>query len=264
MTVFLLGLFTTICSIMRMVQIITIAKTGNSTMLVLWGTIEMNVGVRPSFLFYMKSPANPPPDLTHMHSHPGTALHLLQRKDILLHPRRQPRTNQWKRQCDAGPEVRAGPRERRTLARPRQHQRHEQPEGDSGDRQQRRHSEGSIEGEERRDHGHGNSGCQGRRGGGARKRRVPPRGEVDIDVIKYLYIIAHSRKGHSGASSTRYEKIYVYCWFLYLRLNQTLSLPLSALSSPHAGPQPRLARGRITSLSRVSSSAVRPKALGLV
>lgn len=48
MTVFLLGLFTTICSIMRMVQIITIAKTGNSTMLVLWGTIEMNVGVRPS------------------------------------------------------------------------------------------------------------------------------------------------------------------------------------------------------------------------
>ncbi|KFY72041.1 hypothetical protein V499_07810 [Pseudogymnoascus sp. VKM F-103] len=45
MTVFLLGLFTTICSIMRMVQIITIAKTGNSTMLVLWGTIEMNVGI---------------------------------------------------------------------------------------------------------------------------------------------------------------------------------------------------------------------------
>jgi hypothetical protein len=42
---FMLGLFTTICSIMRMVQIITIAKTGNSTMLVLWGTIEMNVGV---------------------------------------------------------------------------------------------------------------------------------------------------------------------------------------------------------------------------
>lgn len=31
---------------MRMVQIITIAKNGNSTMLVLWGTIEMNVGVR--------------------------------------------------------------------------------------------------------------------------------------------------------------------------------------------------------------------------
>lgn len=31
---------------MRMVQIITIAKNGNSTMLVLWGTIEMNIGVR--------------------------------------------------------------------------------------------------------------------------------------------------------------------------------------------------------------------------
>lgn len=43
--IFMLGLFTTVCSVMRMVQIITIAKTGNSTMLVLWGTIEMNVGV---------------------------------------------------------------------------------------------------------------------------------------------------------------------------------------------------------------------------
>lgn len=30
---------------MRMIQIITIAKNGNSTMLVLWGTIEMNIGV---------------------------------------------------------------------------------------------------------------------------------------------------------------------------------------------------------------------------
>ncbi|PWW80904.1 hypothetical protein C7212DRAFT_162016 [Tuber magnatum] len=37
--------FTTVCSVMRMVQIITIAKNGNSTMLVLWGTIEMNVGI---------------------------------------------------------------------------------------------------------------------------------------------------------------------------------------------------------------------------
>lgn len=46
MGVFLLGLFTTLCSIIRMVQIRTIAKTKNSTMLVLWGTIEMNVGVR--------------------------------------------------------------------------------------------------------------------------------------------------------------------------------------------------------------------------
>lgn len=43
--IFMLGIFTTVCSIMRMVQIITIAKNGNSTMLVLWGTIELNVGV---------------------------------------------------------------------------------------------------------------------------------------------------------------------------------------------------------------------------
>jgi hypothetical protein len=43
--IFLLGLFTTICSIMRMTQISVIAYgNGNSTMLVLWGNIEMNVG----------------------------------------------------------------------------------------------------------------------------------------------------------------------------------------------------------------------------
>lgn len=46
MGLFLLGLFTTICSIMRMVQIERIAKgDGNSTMLVVWGNIELNVGV---------------------------------------------------------------------------------------------------------------------------------------------------------------------------------------------------------------------------
>ncbi|KAI4238274.1 MAG: hypothetical protein LQ349_001221 [Xanthoria aureola] len=43
--VFLLGLLTTVCSIMRMIQIIAIANTGNSTMLVLWGVIELNVGI---------------------------------------------------------------------------------------------------------------------------------------------------------------------------------------------------------------------------
>ncbi|KAL8946604.1 MAG: hypothetical protein Q9222_007024 [Ikaeria aurantiellina] len=43
--VFLLGLLTTVCSIMRMVQIVAIARTGNSTMLVLWGVIELNVGI---------------------------------------------------------------------------------------------------------------------------------------------------------------------------------------------------------------------------
>jgi hypothetical protein len=43
---FLLGLFTTICSIMRLTQIQRVAfGDGNSTMLVLWGTIEFNVGV---------------------------------------------------------------------------------------------------------------------------------------------------------------------------------------------------------------------------
>lgn len=48
--IFALGLLTTVCSVMRMVQILTIARTGNSTMLVLWGVIELNVGVRlPSF-----------------------------------------------------------------------------------------------------------------------------------------------------------------------------------------------------------------------
>jgi len=44
-TVFLLGLFTTICSVLRYVQINRVAYgDGDSTMLVLWGTIEFNVG----------------------------------------------------------------------------------------------------------------------------------------------------------------------------------------------------------------------------
>ncbi|PWY84765.1 integral membrane protein [Aspergillus heteromorphus CBS 117.55] len=42
---FLLGLFTTGCSILRLTQIHRVAYgDGNSTMLVLWGTIEFNVG----------------------------------------------------------------------------------------------------------------------------------------------------------------------------------------------------------------------------
>ncbi|KAL1966147.1 hypothetical protein VTN77DRAFT_4699 [Rasamsonia byssochlamydoides] len=41
---FLLGLFTTVCSILRMAQISVINYNGDSTMLVLWGTIEFNVG----------------------------------------------------------------------------------------------------------------------------------------------------------------------------------------------------------------------------
>lgn len=43
---FLLGLFTTLCSILRLTQIHRVAfGDGDSTMLVLWGTIEFNVGV---------------------------------------------------------------------------------------------------------------------------------------------------------------------------------------------------------------------------
>ncbi|KAJ5587985.1 uncharacterized protein N7459_003750 [Penicillium hispanicum] len=42
---FLLGLFTTVCSILRLTQIHRVAfGDGNSTMLVLWGTVEFNVG----------------------------------------------------------------------------------------------------------------------------------------------------------------------------------------------------------------------------
>lgn len=42
---FLLGLFTTICSIMRLTQIHRVADgDGNSTMLVLWGVVEFSVG----------------------------------------------------------------------------------------------------------------------------------------------------------------------------------------------------------------------------
>ncbi|KAM0289622.1 hypothetical protein ACHAO9_005909 [Fusarium lateritium] len=45
--IFTLGIFTTVCSVQRYRQIDQISnpKDGNSTMLVLWGTIEFNVGV---------------------------------------------------------------------------------------------------------------------------------------------------------------------------------------------------------------------------
>ncbi|KAJ5667581.1 hypothetical protein N7507_003445 [Penicillium longicatenatum] len=49
---FLLGLFTTICSILRLTQVHRVAfGDENSTMLVLWGKIEFNIGV--SRLFQM-------------------------------------------------------------------------------------------------------------------------------------------------------------------------------------------------------------------
>jgi hypothetical protein len=43
--VFTLGMFTTFCSIMRLVQVKTILKNGDVTGLVLWATVEMTVGV---------------------------------------------------------------------------------------------------------------------------------------------------------------------------------------------------------------------------
>ncbi|PKS05920.1 hypothetical protein jhhlp_007753 [Lomentospora prolificans] len=52
--IFLLGLFTTICSIMRYLQIDRIQfGDGNSTMLVLWGVIEFNVGNMVSSLPFL-------------------------------------------------------------------------------------------------------------------------------------------------------------------------------------------------------------------
>lgn len=46
--IFLLGLFTTLCSVFRYLQIDRIQNgDGNSTMLILWGVIEFNVGVGP-------------------------------------------------------------------------------------------------------------------------------------------------------------------------------------------------------------------------
>lgn len=62
---FLLGLFTTVCSIMRITQVPVIAYgDGNSTMLVLWGTIEFNVGVRYSLFYFIQNPPTDPFVLT--------------------------------------------------------------------------------------------------------------------------------------------------------------------------------------------------------
>ncbi|KAK1765295.1 integral membrane protein [Phialemonium atrogriseum] len=52
--IFLLGLFTTICSILRCIQINRIQYgDGNSTQLVLWGTVEFNVGNMVSSLPFL-------------------------------------------------------------------------------------------------------------------------------------------------------------------------------------------------------------------
>lgn len=222
-----------------------------------------------------------------MHSHPRPALHLLQGEDILLHPRRQPRKDQWKRQRNAGPQVRSGPFEHRTLARPRQHQRHEQPEGDSGNRQQRQCAEARGEEERRRYHGDCNSGCQSGGCGESSNRRVPPRGEVVIDEIEYLYIIEHTYIHntygvaqdisyslhtfsmicvHSSVPVfvTRYEHSLVLEYPYGIEpLSQAMTLSLASgcptlVSYPSLFQdiQPRLARGRVTSLSRVFLSAL--------
>jgi hypothetical protein len=47
---FLLGLVTTICSIMRILQIPKVAKLADSSMLILWGLMEANAGVSPPSL----------------------------------------------------------------------------------------------------------------------------------------------------------------------------------------------------------------------
>ena len=77
--VFLLGLLTTVCSIMRMYQITAIAKTGNSTMLVLWGVIELNIGVCCSFLSKMIIADSFRIDIAHLHSNPRSSLPILSR-----------------------------------------------------------------------------------------------------------------------------------------------------------------------------------------
>lgn len=59
--IFGLGIFTTVCGIMRYTQIdrITDPNDGNSTMLVLWGTIEFNVGVSITTTHRSASTDNP-------------------------------------------------------------------------------------------------------------------------------------------------------------------------------------------------------------
>lgn len=72
---FLLGFFTTVCSIMRLTQIQRVGfGDGNSTMLILWGTIEFNVGVSGMTSFVRNIMA----DLSvlehrHLHSIPGAS-----------------------------------------------------------------------------------------------------------------------------------------------------------------------------------------------
>jgi hypothetical protein len=52
---FFFGFFTTICSIIRMTEVRTVVKNGDSTNLILWGVIEACVGVPPLILLSTKS-----------------------------------------------------------------------------------------------------------------------------------------------------------------------------------------------------------------
>lgn len=45
LALFLLGVFTTVCSIMRLTQVKSIISGADVTGIILWGTVEMNVGV---------------------------------------------------------------------------------------------------------------------------------------------------------------------------------------------------------------------------
>lgn len=53
--IFCLGIFTTFCSIMRLAQITSILATGDQTGLVLWATVEMNIGVSFAGFLYSLS-----------------------------------------------------------------------------------------------------------------------------------------------------------------------------------------------------------------
>jgi hypothetical protein len=58
--IFVLGLFTTLCSVFRYLQIDRIQYgDGNSTMLILWGVIEFNVGVSPAPVSRVSMSQNP-------------------------------------------------------------------------------------------------------------------------------------------------------------------------------------------------------------
>lgn len=94
--VFLLGLLTTVCSIMRMYQITAIAKTGNSTMLVLWGVIELNIGVCSAFASKIMLADFFGIDFAYLHPDPRSSIPVLsrlyrwpsfqERLPALLHP----------------------------------------------------------------------------------------------------------------------------------------------------------------------------------